>query len=144
VIAGVPLPLADDDSKPFWEAAHAGELRIQACVACGRLRMPPRPMCPWCLSLEAEWRLMSGRGTVWSYAVPHPPLLPAFTDQAPYNVVVVALDEDATIRLVGNVVAGPGAALNSIDPASITIGEPVVVVFDPVADDVALPRWTRP
>ena len=143
MIGSAPLPQEDESSAPFWAAGRAGELRIQACAGCGRLRMPPRPMCPWCRSMEAEWRLMSGRGTLWSYAVPHPPLLPAFAEVAPYNVVVVALDEDPTIRLVGNVVAEPGAPLNSVDPATLVIGEPVQVAFETVADDVALPRWVR-
>jgi uncharacterized protein len=143
MISGVPLPAPDRDSGPFWEAAATGELRIQACADCGRLRMPPRPMCPWCTSLEQEWRLMSGRGTVWSYTVAHPPLLPAFAEQAPYNVVVVALDEDPTIRLVGNVVESPGTSLGTVDPTTIEIGEPVQVVFDEVGEGVFLPRWIR-
>ena len=66
---------------------------------------------------------MSGRATVWSYVVTHPPLLPAYTDLAPYVVVVVALDEDPTLRMVGNVVAAEGAAINSVDPATVRIGE---------------------
>ena len=143
MIAGVPLPLPDDDSTPFWEAAANGELRIQACTACGRLRMPPRPMCPACTSFDSEWRRMSGRGTVWSYGVAHPPLLPAFAEQAPYNVVVVTLDEDPEIRLVGNLIEHAGAPLGAIDPTSIVIGEPVRVVFDEVRDGVRLPRWVR-
>jgi len=79
---------------------------------------------------------------VWSFIVPHPPLLPAYSELAPYNAIVVALDEDPTIRFVGNLVTGPDGAINEIDPASITIGEPVRVVFTPV-EDIALPRWVR-
>ena len=86
---------------------------------------------------------MSGRASVWSYVVPHPPLLPAFTPLAPYNVCVVALDEDPLIRLVGNVVEHEGAPINSADPSAIDIGMPVHVVFEQVADDVALPRFVR-
>jgi len=86
---------------------------------------------------------MSGRATVWSYVVPHPPLLPAFMPVAPYNVCVVSLEEDPTIRLVGNLVADDGAPINSVDPATIEIGMPVRVVFERVADDVALPRFVR-
>ena len=137
------LPDTDDPQMgPFFAAAARGELRIQACAACGRLRHPPRPVCPWCRSFDAEWRLMSGRGTVWSYVVPHPPLLPAYAEVAPYNVVVVELAEDRTIRVVANVVAAPDAPLNSVDPASIEIGAPVAVVFPPPVEDVVLPRWT--
>jgi len=143
MIAAPPLPLITETSAPFWEAAARGELRVQACASCGRLRFPPRPVCPWCQSFESEWPLMSGRATVWSYVVPHPPLLPAFQPLAPYNVIVVALDEDPTIRMVGNLLASAGGAINEIDPATIRIGEPVSVVFQQVADDVHLPRWVR-
>ena len=70
-------------------------------------------------------------------------MLPAFQPLAPYNVVVVALDEDPMLRLVGNLLASPDGAINEVDPATIRIGEPVQVVFQQVADDVALPRWVR-
>lgn len=140
---GVLLPAPDEDSGPFWEGCLAGELRIQGCDGCGRLRFPPRPMCPWCRSTRVAWRAVSGLGTVWSHVVAHPPLLPAYGEQAPYNVVVVALDEDPTIRLVGNVVTGPGDRLDAVDPHSVAIGDRVRVVFDRVAEDVALPRWVR-
>ena len=144
---GFLLPTRDGDGDGFWDAAAQGELRIQACEACGRLRMPPRPMCPWCRSTDKTWRLMSGRGTVWSFAIPHPPLLPAYSAVAPYNVVVVTLDEDPTIRLVGNLVATPESPLNSIDPESIQIGERVEVAFANLISveggDVAMVRWVR-
>lgn len=89
------------------------------------------------------WETVSGKGSIWSFVVAHPPLLPAYAALAPYNVVVVSLDEDPTLRLVGNLVSRPGASINEIDPATIRIGEPVRVVFDRVTDDVALPRWVR-
>lgn len=92
---------------------------------------------------------MSGEGTVWSHVTPHPPLLPAYSEQAPYNVVVVELDDDPEIRLVGNVVASAGARLDSVDPHTVSIGMAVQVVFPPGIDHgtadgegpVVLPRW---
>ncbi|MEJ5254115.1 MAG: OB-fold domain-containing protein [Acidimicrobiales bacterium] len=141
--AGPLLPEIDEDSAPFWEGCLRGELRVQACARCGRRRMPPRPLCPWCRSFDARWEPMSGRGSVWSFVVAHPPLLPAYAEQAPYNVVVVALDDDPSIRLVGNLVARADGPIGEIDPATIRIGEPVEVVFERVAEDVALPRWVR-
>jgi hypothetical protein len=132
--------LEDPDSHPFWEGASKGELRIQHCADCARPRMPPRPMCPWCNSLGFVWRTMSGRGTIWSFVVAHPPLLPAYAELAPYNVVTIALDEDPSLRLVGNLVASPQGRIHEVDPASIQIGAPVQVVFQQV-EDVYLPRW---
>ena len=80
---------------------------------------------------------------MWSVAVPHPPLLPAYAEVAPYNVVVVELDEDRTLRLVGNVVATPNGPLNEVDPHSIAIGDRVRVVFADPVDGVSMPRWVR-
>jgi len=86
---------------------------------------------------------MSGRARVWSVVIPHPPLLPAYGNQAPYNVVVVELDDDRSIRFVGNVVTEAGAPLNSIDPHTVEIGDELQVVFSQVADDVWLPQWVK-
>ena len=136
------LPDVDqEDAAPFWAGCAAGELRVQACASCGRRRMPPRPMCPACRSFEVRWDVTSGRGRVWSVVIPHPPLLPAYAEQAPYNVVLVELDEDPSIRFVGNVVSAAGAPLNSVDPHTVAIGDAVQAVFTQVADDVWLPQW---
>jgi uncharacterized protein len=134
--------LGDQTSAPFWEGCARGELLVQACASCGLRRMPPRPMCPRCRSIEVSWEPTSGRGRVWSFIVPHPPLLPAFAAVAPYNAIIVELDEDPSIRFAGNLVAGADGKINEIDPTTITIGEPVQVVFHRI-DDVSLPRWIR-
>ena len=142
MIEGLVLPdVEHPEAAPFWDGCRAGELRVQACAACGTRRMPPRPMCPACRSFDDRWDVMGGRATVWSFVVAHPPLLPAYGEQAPYNVVVVVLDDDPTIRLVGNVVADGGAPLNSVDPHSLAIGDAVEFVAGQVADDVWLPQW---
>ncbi len=137
------LPLPDADSQPFWDACAAGELRIQTCAACRRRRFPSRPLCPHCRSFDHTWELVSGHGTIWSIAIPHPPLLPAYTDLAPYNVILVELDEDPLVRVVGNLVREAGAPINSVDPHTINIGETVQVVFDVPVNGIALPRWIR-
>jgi uncharacterized OB-fold protein len=134
--------LEDPTNAGFWEGCARGELLVQACGSCGKWRMPPRPMCPYCRSTDAWWERTSGRGRVWSFIVPHPPLLPAFSAEAPYNAIVVELEEDPKIRFGGNLVTDAQAPINSIDPATIEIGEPVSVVFHQI-DDVSLPRWVR-
>ncbi|MGW0906931.1 Zn-ribbon domain-containing OB-fold protein [Streptomyces sp. NPDC002853] len=133
-------PTIDTDGAPFWEYAARGELRIQACTACGELRFPPRPCCPHCQSFASEWRRMSGRGRIWSYVRPHPPLLPAYAAQAPYNAIIVELADAPRIRLVGNLVAAPDAPLDSVEPERLRIGAKVQVAFTDV-DGVAMPRW---
>lgn len=134
-------PFVDDDGAPYFEYAAKGELRMQTCARCGEVLFPPRPMCPHCQSTEFEWKRMSGRGHIWSFAVPHPPLLPDYAAVAPYPVVVVELQEDRRLRLVGNLVADADAEINSIDPATIEIGQPVRVVFREL-EGLAVAAWT--
>ncbi len=137
------LPFIDDDAVPFWEGTRRGELRMQQCAETGRLIFPPRPMSPWGQHTEPTWTTVSGRGTIWSFAVPHPPLLPQFAELAPYNVILVALDEDPTIRMIGNLVAREGGPIDEIDPATLEIGTPVRAVFERITDEITMPRWVR-
>ncbi|MFF4589019.1 Zn-ribbon domain-containing OB-fold protein [Streptomyces sp. NPDC001388] len=130
-------PVTDSDGAPFWQYAAQGELRVQACADCAEPRFPPRPCCPHCQSFASEWRPVSGRGRIWSYVVPHPPLLPDYAAQAPYNVIVVELAEAPRIRLVGNLVSRPGARLDSFPAERIRIGARVQAVFD----ERGLPQW---
>jgi hypothetical protein len=143
VIADIPVPALDDVGAEFWERARSDELVIQRCSSCGRLRFPPREACPSCTSLDFAWAPVSGRGEVWSFVIAHPPLLPAFERSAPFNVVLVTLEEGEHLRLVGNLVGDDVANIGAIDPASITIGEPVTAVFDHVTTTVPLLRWRR-
>ena len=136
-------PAIDQESQPFWDGCAAGKLRIQRCVDTGRLIFPPRPRSPWGGRATPEWVEVSGRGTIWSFVVPHPPLLPQFMEVAPYNVIVVAIDEDPTIRIIGNLVSRPDGAINEIDPDTIRVGDPVRIVFAHVGADTVLPRWVR-
>ncbi|MCD9880510.1 Zn-ribbon domain-containing OB-fold protein [Streptomyces guryensis] len=130
-------PVIDSDGAPFWGHARQGELRVQACGDCGEPRFPPRPCCPHCQSFASEWREVAGHGRIWSYVVPHPPLLPDYADQAPYNVIVVELTDAPRIRLVGNLVAEAGARLDSVPAGRIRIGAKVQVVFS----GEGLPQW---
>jgi hypothetical protein len=84
---------------------------------------------------------VSGEGVIWSFVVPHPPLLPAFAEISPYNVIVVDLPEAEQLRMVGNLVAQASGPINEIDPATIQIGARVRVVFEEVEEDLSLPRW---
>jgi uncharacterized protein len=116
-----------DDSAVFWDAAAEHRLVAQRCAGCGVLRHPPRPMCPHCQSLDFGVVELSGRGTLYSYAVLHHPQHPAFD----YPVFAALVDLDEGIRLVSN--------LADIDAAEIEIGMRLEVAFVPTADDRAVP-----
>ena len=55
------------NSTPFWEGVKKHELLIQKCKSCGKLLVPPRPMCPSCLSTEKEWVPAAGKGKIYSW-----------------------------------------------------------------------------
>lgn len=127
----VPLPLIDDFNREYWEGCKKRELRAQKCRDCGKLRFPPQPMCPNCTSTDTEWIKLSGRGKIYTWTVVYPPVLPAFEDKTPYNVIMVQLDEG--IRMVSSLV--------DCDNDRIKMNMPVEVLFDDVAEDVTLPRF---
>ena len=124
-----PKPPRNQDNAFFWEGVDRGELLIQHCTSCGRLRHPPRPMCPNCQSLEWDTVASSGRGEVYSFIVPHHPQVPMF--EYPYVVAVIALEEGT--RLISNVI--------DIDPADVEIGMPVHVKFVALDDELTLPLF---
>lgn len=134
--------LDDPLTRPFWDGCAQGELLVQRFPASGGVVWPPRPMDPVSRTLEHEWVPVAGTGTIWSFVVAHPPLLPAYEAFAPYNVVVVELTDHPAVRMVGNLVTSADAPLDSIDPTTITIGEGVRVVFAE-QDGMTVPRWVR-
>ena len=123
----VLMPSVNDDNAYFWDAVQLGELRIQRCGHCARLRHPSCPCCPCCGSLDWDSVAASGCGVVHSYAVVHHPLLPPFTE--PYPVAVVELAEG--VRLV--------TRLTGFEPEQLHIGAAVRVRFDEVAEGLVLP-----
>ena len=84
-------PPITEENTPFWHGARRGELRMQRCADTGRLIFPPRETSPWGNHAVPEWETVSGRGRIWSFVVPHPPLLPPFDGMAPYNVILVEI-----------------------------------------------------
>jgi uncharacterized protein len=78
---------------------------------------------------------VSGAGSVFSYIVIHHPMNPLLVDHVPYNVVVVALDEAPHCRLISNVV--------DAKPEDLEVGMRVQVTWEPIDDEIVLPRFCR-
>ncbi len=87
------------DNAPWHEALRAGQLLAQRCTGCGQLRHYPRPMCPHCHAMQADWVPLGGGGRIHSWTCVHHSILPGFADAVPYTLVTVDLDEGG--RLVG-------------------------------------------
>jgi hypothetical protein len=126
-----PLPVATEETRPYWESAKAHRLALPRCTACGRFRFPPTTFCPHCLSDAGEWTPVSGRGSVYSFVIMHQVYDQAFKDDVPYNVAAVQLDE------------GPRLYTNLVEIANeaIRVGMPVSVVYEDVSAEITLVKF---
>lgn len=122
-------PVVSPDTAFFWAGCSAGELRIQHCPSCDRLRHPPGPMCPACGADKQDYVVASGRGTVYSYVVHHAPPVPG--KALPFVVALVELAEG--VRMI--------AELVDVDPEQVSIGLPVRLALTGIDDSLTLPYW---
>lgn len=128
-----PLPLPDADSKPFWESCRKHAMALQQCVDCTRFRYPPRPLCPYCHSTNAEWKAVSGQGRVYVTLTMCRSYAPAWDTDVPYNIALINLDEH--VRMWSNVIG--------FLPDDVKIGDRVVISYEDVTDNITLPKFLR-
>lgn len=84
-------------TKPFWDAAAEGRLKIQRCEDCGKAVFYPRPICPHCWSKRLVWLDASGKGRLKSFSEVRKPGHPGWLPAAPYVVGLVKLVEGPTM-----------------------------------------------
>ena len=123
--ADFPLPDVDDPIvAPFFAGAARGELVVTRCAACDRYVWYPQPKCPTCDG-PLEWVAVSGRGTLFSWAVVRRAFLPAFDDKVPFVSALVSIEEDPAVRIVSYVV--------DVEPDALQADMPLAVAFRPLA-----------
>jgi uncharacterized OB-fold protein len=126
-----PIPVPDLISQGFWDGTAVGELRIQRCPRCGHFQFYPRAWCMHCTSLELDWYVASGRGSIHTYTVIRRHTAPAWKTLLPYVVAIVALEEGP--RLMTNIV--------DCDPESVYVEMPVQARLTPITQEIALPLF---
>jgi uncharacterized protein len=137
---GRPVPVPDETSTPFWQAAALGDLVLARCARCRRFSHPPEPICPRCHHTDPDFAFepVDGRGVIRSWTVLRQPFLPGFAEDLPIVLVDVALELDQAdgddLRLIGRLLDGPDAALR--------LGDAVTVAFEHVADGVLVPAFS--
>lgn len=140
MIDGIPLPARDGPFEAgFWDALDQGKLAHQHCDTCGQWHFPPRWRCTCGGALA--YRPVSGRATLWSWTVVHPPVLPAFAPFTPYVVGIAALEEAGNLRMVGPLVITEGDPVNRVKPDALNIGMPLTASIVPIAPGVSWPSW---
>lgn len=125
----LPVPQVNDDNRAFWTGGADGVLFIARCNDCGYWIHPPSPRCPRCLGEDVEPTPVSGRGHVYSYTVNERHWMPGL--EVPYVIAIVALEEQADLRLMTNIVG--------CRPDEVTIDMPVHVQFQERGEEVFIP-----
>lgn len=124
------LPTITEFNRPFWEGCTVGELRLQACDECGRSWYPESPVCPACLSGRFTWKAAAGRAKLWSWIIMHQRYLEAFSDELPYLIAFVQLEE------------GPFMTSTLVDPPDdLRCGMPLQVEFSQVSEERSIPKF---
>jgi uncharacterized OB-fold protein len=125
-----PAPEIAPETAAFWEATARGVLKLQRCQACQTTVWYPRFVCPACHRQDLVWFDATGRGTLYSFTVTTRGIL-EYKDCGPYVLALVQLDEGP--KMMTNIV--------DVDPAELSIGQAVEVVFHDTGAGTALPRF---
>ncbi len=76
---------------------------------------------------------MSGRGVIQNYAVVHDSPVRLLQADQPFNVAVIALEEDNDIQLYSHL---PGTPVDEVP-----LGAAVEVIFEATANGQRVPEW---
>lgn len=123
-MTGIDFIAHSPETKPFWEAVANGRFVLPRCQQCHRTHWYPRGICPHCLSVDIDWQDSPGDGEIYSYSVNR-------MGNDPYVLAYVALTEG--LIMLTNVVDS--------DPATLSIGTRVKVVFRAAAPQAPVPLF---
>ena len=124
------IPKPTPVTQPFWDATGQHRLVLPRCHR-GHTFYYPRTHCPECLSNQLEWIEASGRGRLYSYTVARRPQSPEFAADVPYIIAAITLDEGPRMT----------SLLVEADPDHVEIDGAVEVVWDDVAEGIAMPYF---
>jgi len=118
--------------ESFYKFVKERKLMGTKCKKCGTLSVPPKPMCPKCLSKDLSWKKLPKEGTLLTYTIIH--VAPKkFQSLTPYAVGIVKLEENAKL---------PGM-IKEVNLNEIHVGMSLVVGFDEEAVSEKWPQWPR-
>jgi hypothetical protein len=118
--------------EQFYKFLAQGKLMAGKCQRCGKIHLPPRPLCDNCFSQEFTWTEVSGKGKLVTYTVIH--IAPQqFQALAPYAVGIVQLENGLKI---------PGM-ISGVAPEQLKIGMDLTIDFGTCSTAQAWPQWPR-
>lgn len=118
--------------EQFYTYVSQGKLMGGKCKKCGKVHLPPRPLCDNCLSNEFEWVELPQKGKLLTYTIIH--VAPAqFQKMAPYAVGIVQLGSN--LKILG--------IIRGIATEQIKIGMPLKIEFEILVASQLWPKWPR-
>ena len=118
--------------EQFYKFLAQRKLMAGKCTRCGKIHLPPRPLCDNCFSQEFEWIPVSGKGKLLTYTTIHIAPL-QFQAMAPYAVGIVQLENGLKI---------PGM-IEGATPEQLKIGMDLTIDFGACSTAQAWPQWPR-
>jgi uncharacterized OB-fold protein len=118
--------------EQFYKFLAQGKLMAGKCQKCGKIHLPPRPLCDQCFSQDFEWMEVSGKGKLLTYTVIHI-APPQFQAMAPYAVGIVQLEN--SLRIPGMIQGVPQERLK--------IGMALTIDFGTCSTTQQWPQWQR-
>jgi uncharacterized OB-fold protein len=128
-----PIPVPNEWTKPFWDAAKQGILELQRCQHCGHFQHPPYATCVECVSTDLKFEPVRGVGTIYAYTIMYHTGDKRFASAVPYASIIVELDDAPGALLAGNLLEAPYAEAK--------VGRRVEVIFEKLNDDITLPQF---
>jgi len=118
--------------EQFYKFMAEGKLMAGKCQRCGKIHLPPRPVCDSCYGTDFTWEKVSGKGKILTYTIIHV-APPQFQALVPYTVGIVQLENG--LKLPGMI---SGAAENTLK-----VGMDVFLDFKACSTGQAWPQWPR-
>lgn len=131
-----PIPLKNEDNKPYWDAADEHKLMLQKCNDCGTHAHPPGPTCAKCGSDNMLWEDFGSdvTATIYSYIITYRPFLPGFEDDLPTIIALGKLDKVPEVKIMCNV--------RNCSHEDIKVDMPVKMIWEKINENRALPQWS--
>ena len=118
--------------EQFYRFLGQQKLMAGKCLKCGKIHLPPRPLCDNCYSQDFKWVNISGKGELLTYTVIH--VAPQqFQSIAPYTVGIVKLESGLKI---------PGM-IQGTTQEQLKIGMELTLDFGTCSTTQQWPQWQR-
>jgi uncharacterized OB-fold protein len=118
--------------EQFYKFLAQSKLMAGKCTKCGKIHLPPRPMCDDFFGTEFTWTEISGKGKLLTYTVIHV-APPQFQALAPYAVGIVQLDSGLKL---------PGM-ISGVPHEQIKVGMELAIDFKACSAGQTWPQWQR-